>query len=414
MKRSKRYAASCGPAAASGVVLHREGRIVQQANTFDGSVVGAGVTDHRAAERGVEFLTGFAFEREAVVLSGDRDATGLMLDHRDVDAAVAELHLVGAQAQGAAQDLVAEADTEQRQALSDDLFREVDCAVGGGRVTGTVGEEHSVGLQVEDLFETRVGRQHVDADTALGEHARGVGLDTEVDGGNRVQRLPALRLDDVAAGGADLTGKIGAEHGRLILNPSDQFVIGGDGFTGKNSGLHRTASTQVANQGTSVDPGDSDDALLFELGLQRTGCTPARGDARGVTNDVPGNPDLGAGTLAGRSDRLVVFVVPAGVADLRCGGDDDLAVVAGIGERFLVAGHSGAEHRFAQGLSNRTEGGSAEHPSVFEDQYCGAVVKAAHAFFPFCSMSPELASSLSFVLFEAVLFEAVTGLTQSG
>ncbi len=48
-----------------GVVLHREGRIVQQANTFDGSVVGAGVADHRAAERGVEFLTGFAFEREA-------------------------------------------------------------------------------------------------------------------------------------------------------------------------------------------------------------------------------------------------------------------------------------------------------------------------------------------------------------
>ena len=50
---------------------------------------------------------------------------------------------------------------------------------------------------------------------------------------------------------------------------------------------------------------------------------------------------------------LVVLVVDAGVADVRRGHDDDLAVVAGVGERLLVAGHPGGEHRLADGLAHR-------------------------------------------------------------
>ena len=51
---------------------------------------------------------------EAVVLRGDLDLAGGVVHHRLVDAAVAEAQLVGAEAQRPAEDLVAEADAEQR------------------------------------------------------------------------------------------------------------------------------------------------------------------------------------------------------------------------------------------------------------------------------------------------------------
>src|SRR5690606_34871753 len=108
-----------------GVVLHGEGTAVEELDALDRTVVGAGVADDRATERGVELLAGLPFEREPVVLRGDRDAAGLVLDHRDVDAAVTELHLVGAQAERAAEDLVAEADAEQGQSLAEHLLGQV-------------------------------------------------------------------------------------------------------------------------------------------------------------------------------------------------------------------------------------------------------------------------------------------------
>ena len=62
-----------------------------------------------------------------------------------VDAAVAELQLVGAEAQRAAEDLVAEADAEQRHLRLERLLREPDGVVGGGRVARAVAQEDAVG-----------------------------------------------------------------------------------------------------------------------------------------------------------------------------------------------------------------------------------------------------------------------------
>src|SRR5918911_1308338 len=69
---------------------------------------------------------------------------------------------------------------------------------------------------------------------------------------------------------------------------------------------------------------------------------PTYGPPGGVAHRVPGDLDAA---------RLVVLVVPAGVADLRGGLHDDLAVVGRVGERLLVAGHAGGEHRLAQALA---------------------------------------------------------------
>ena len=102
-----------------GVVLHREGRDVERAQALDDLVVEPDVAhlDAAVAVRAVELAVDRRVDREAVVVRGDLDAAGRLVEHRLVDAAVAERQLVGAEAERAAEQLVAEADAEERQAV---------------------------------------------------------------------------------------------------------------------------------------------------------------------------------------------------------------------------------------------------------------------------------------------------------
>src|SRR6185295_4069825 len=61
-----------------------------------------------------------------------------------------------------------------------------------------------------------------------------------------------------------------------------------------------------------------------------------------------------------------------GVADVRGGHHDDLAVVRRVGERLLVAGHAGVEHRHAEGLPHGPVGAAAEGAAVLQDEYGGS------------------------------------------
>ena len=72
------------------------------------------------------------------------------------------------------------------------------------------------------------------------------------------------------------------------------------------------------------------------------GRAPVRRAAGRVAHDVAGDPDPAG---------LGVLVVDAGVADVRRGHHDDLAVVRRVGERLLVAGHAGGEDRLAERLA---------------------------------------------------------------
>ena len=111
-----------------------------------------------------------------------------------------------------------------------------------------------------------------------------------------------------------------------------------------------------------VDAGDPDDVLADQLVLQRAGGAPVGGARRRVAHRVAGDPDLVAAALG-------VLAVPAGVADLRRGGHHDLAVIAGIGQRLLIAGHAGGEHGFAERLADLAERRPGEDAAVFEHQY---------------------------------------------
>ena len=122
---------------------------------------------------------------------------------------------------------------------------------------------------------------------------------------------------------------------------------------------HGAAVAQVAGQRPGVDAADADDALGDQLVVQAAGGPPVRRAAGRVADDEAGDPHLPA---------LVVLAVHAGVADVRGGHDDDLAVVAGVGQRLLVAGHAGGEDRLADRRPDRAVGLAPERPAVLEHE----------------------------------------------
>src|SRR4051794_1580465 len=80
-----------------GVVLDAEGRDDLAGQALDGAVVGARMAQVDGAERRVDARPGLAGDGESVVLAGDRDGAVGVVDHGDVDPAVAVAQLVGPQ-----------------------------------------------------------------------------------------------------------------------------------------------------------------------------------------------------------------------------------------------------------------------------------------------------------------------------
>ena len=227
---------------------------------------------------------------------------------------------------------------------------------GGGRgVAGTVGEEQPVGADRLHVLDGRGRREHVHLDAALAHHPRGVGLDAEVDGGDREALVPDGG-DDVGLLRADGLAEVGAGHLARLQHPRQQAL--GVGLRRGDADAHRTALAQVAGQRTGVDAADADDALVAQVVVQAAHAAPAGRDAGRVAHDVAGDPDAGG---------LGVLVVHAGVADVRGRHHDDLAVVAGVGQRLLVAGHAGGEDRLAEGLALGSERLTAKGATVLED-----------------------------------------------
>src|SRR4051794_10752348 len=95
-----------------GVVLDAAGRDVEQADALDRAVVEVDVRELGLAEVALQALTGLSTHREPVVLRGDGDPSRAQVLHGVVGPAVAERQLEGLKADGAREQLVAEADPE--------------------------------------------------------------------------------------------------------------------------------------------------------------------------------------------------------------------------------------------------------------------------------------------------------------
>ena len=87
-------------------------------------------------------------DRESVILRRDQDAAGRELLHRVISAAVAVRHLDRVRAEGEAQDLMAEADPEDRHACVRDLAHRCRARSHRRRIAGTVREKDAVRLEL--------------------------------------------------------------------------------------------------------------------------------------------------------------------------------------------------------------------------------------------------------------------------
>lgn len=107
-----------GSSGGLGVVLHREGRDIDTLQAFDHIVVQVDVRDEHTTVFAV-FIRRFndfadwRVDREPVVVGGDLDLAGGHVTHRLIDAVMAELELVGIEAERTSEELVAEADAKE-------------------------------------------------------------------------------------------------------------------------------------------------------------------------------------------------------------------------------------------------------------------------------------------------------------
>ena len=114
------------------------------AQSLDAAVVEVALADEPSRALG----EGGRVDLELVVLRGDEDGPTDEVADRMVASVVAELQPRGGRPDGAAEDLMAEADAEQRDAPVEKVVAEGDGGREIGRVAGSVGEDDAMGLQL--------------------------------------------------------------------------------------------------------------------------------------------------------------------------------------------------------------------------------------------------------------------------
>ncbi len=360
-----------------GVVLNAEHRALPQAQALDHAVVEVDVTDRRRAVRGVEWLQGpgghvgpgaalarfrgnVALPRqrggEAVIVAGDVDPAGGEVHDRLVHAAVPVPQLVGAQAERQGEDLAAQADAEDGPPGVQHPAHRVHRVRGRGRVAGAVAEEHPVRLGRQDLVGAGGGGHHQHLAAPGREVARRGGLDAQVDGDHAVPGRP-FGADRIGLGRAHHPGQVRPGHLRAGQHPLQKPF---------RAGLHRADGrphgallADPPGQHPGAAYGDAGHALGPEVGVQVPRRPPAGGEPGRLAHHVAADPD---------PPGFGVFVVDAGVADVRGGHGDDLAAVRGVGQRLLVSGHAGVEDHLAERLALRAEGGAVQRGAILKHQ----------------------------------------------
>src|SRR5579862_2189964 len=111
---------------------------------------------------------GRLIDREAVILAGDEHAPARELLHRVIGTVMAELHFDGTRAAGEAEQLMTQADAEDRYLALEQLAEGLDRVIARLGIAGTVREEHSVGIQREHFLSGERRRYHRHAAALIG------------------------------------------------------------------------------------------------------------------------------------------------------------------------------------------------------------------------------------------------------
>ena len=274
-----------------------------------------------------------------MVLARDEHATGGALEHGVVRAAVAERQLERLEPERPADQLVAEADAEDRSSAVDQAPHLARVRVHRSGIAGAVREQHAVGLEREDLGGAGVVADDLDRGACLLEEVDDRGLRAVVDDDDVAAPAGAVALDQAG----HRVRERAAGHRRLGREQRAGLGLGAPVADGHRE--HRAAIAQVSHERARVDLGERDDALLAQP-VQQTAASGRRGVPRLVAEQ--------RARLHAR--RLQRGLLDAVVADHRRGEAEELAVEARIGERLLVAGHPRREHGLADGAGLGADG----------------------------------------------------------
>ena len=353
-KRSNRYRASWGPGPASGWYWTVAPGHVAQRQPLDGAVVEVDVGQLGGAEVGLpaDRLVGLdrpravrAEDREAVVLAGDLGPAGGQVLDRVVGAVVAEGQLVGLQAHRPAQQLMAEADPVDRAACRPargrcrrrsparagspgPLARKTASGAPASSSSGPAvqGCSSTVAPRARRLRDDRVldaGVDHGDPRTPRSP-ARPVGSRIWSVSGvtSRARSRPLIAGSASISARASRLGAAGREHARRASRPRSRMWR-----TSARVSRSVIAGTPQSVSQLSQPPSAPRGVLAVDAGAHD----------RRPRVDAVGLHRLGADAV---------------VADLREGEGDQLAGVAGIGHRLLVARHRGGEDDLAHGMAS--------------------------------------------------------------
>ena len=262
---------------------------------------------------------------------------GQVLD-RVVGAVVAERQLVGLEADRAAEQLVAEADAVHGQ-LADQLADRVDDVVERRRVAGAVGEEDRVGV-------VRRGARRRSRCTGAARPSRRAA--------RRLRTIESLTPVSIIAIRGPSAARRALEHrparrGVTSRARSRPAIDGSAAISSRASRLgerrrehaaaHRALVADVAHERARVEVGDRRDPAVGQPVEPARARRRARPRGRRAARMIAARAWIRSDSIASARDAVV--------ADLRVGEGDQLAGVARVGHRLLVAGHRGREHDLA-------------------------------------------------------------------
>src|SRR6266516_1475524 len=258
-----------------------------------------------------------------------------------VCASMAERELEGLVAGREREQLMAEADAEDRD-TAEQFAHDGDLLHEGLRIAGAVREQHPV--EAIELVAGRVVREHGHRGTGAGEPPEDRALAAVVDdrdpGASRVRVDVRLRRRHDACESPAAHRRLPTRHRDRLL---DRPLAGEDDRT-LCSGL-----AQLQHERARVDAGQGDEpALVQPVGPGRTARLPHQDRPRV------------------RSRRLRPPLRDAVIADHRRGEAHELLREARVGDDLLVTGHRGREHRLTNCEAVRPDRLATEDGAVLE------------------------------------------------
>src|SRR5256885_6076230 len=317
---------------------------------------------------------------EAVVLRRDLHAPGREILHGMVGAVMAEGQLVGLAAGREPQDLMAEADTEDRHAADQGAHavHQIGYAL---RIAGAVRQERAVRPVLQHGLGRRAGGHDRHLAAGRTQLTQDVELDTGVErddveaGGRRrpvtLREVPRARLPGERFRGRHLGHEVAADEPRqrahFFAQPGDVEIDRGD------DAVLRARIAQMSCQRPRVDGLQPHEVVRLQIVVEADAAAPRRRAGRGFLDDEAVGP---------RAVRLDVLFVDAVVADHRVRHGHDLAAIRRIREDLLVSRHGRIEDDFTAGFPGGAEGAAAEDAPVAQHEQGRRVGHASHTTFP--------------------------------